>query len=579
MLRLAAVLAFLPLLPGPAPQTMETREYDLRIPALDIAPPPLGLTVESNPPQSAETGFAPENIEEALRALFGDKVWEEDQAGLSYEDGILTVTHRPAVHDVVAAAVRHLRHGSARPVRIDTQLVEMDPAAYASWRGTDAGPVLSEAQAKALSVALAEGRAQIVKEFASRIPEGREALLKDVETRSYLRDLDCQIAESAVMEDPVHTVMQIGDAWTVAASGLPGRDLIRIDFAMRRFDLVSEEEFAPIDQGTPITLPRARRQEHHQTFVAPDGRPVMPAAWQLEGKTRFLTLRARLMPAGDSGPVTGPSGIVLSVLPFQSVFRPVLSRRAPEIPEFLGRQVIGVTESSEDEQEDLRADRILERVREGTAGWELPGSAFQADERAVILRHDKDRTAAAERQLAKAVEPLFKMVTVETRVLALDGMGLARLKSAEPPPAEVVRDPGLAAAASELTLLEGQLGHVADLGVRTFVSDMDCQIATKSTGFDPLVEEAVDGLEVEVRARGAEGGRISLNVKAWLAQAELTVKAPAKVRTHRVLLQAFHVPVSMAVKEGEWTIAGLTSRKKGAETVHLALIVRATRSK
>ncbi|NUN49363.1 MAG: hypothetical protein HUU15_11105, partial [Candidatus Brocadiae bacterium] len=430
---------------------------------------------------------------------------------------------------------------------------------------------------------------------------GQRVYAADVRSRTYLRDLDVQIATSAVQVDPVTGKIEEGAVLDIRPRLAPDAShaLIETRFHMSRLTALETFEPGGAAQGR-LQLPVRDNLVAGTTVGCPIGRTLLLCAGTAgaDGQVTAVLLRPSLSADGAGGAVKSTekremrffdvANLTQQVPDFSSGFR-LLSQKfqsgdGPGLT-FSSPELVGSTVEPEDLENWIRSNVEPRSWKNSRNRIEMWGTHFAVVQTPEVL----DQIAAF---LAAAVPNRSRMVSVESALVAFDEAGwLARrasLSGANPAEADVAAvldaarrgDGCRIVGGTQVAAMNGERVHCWNGMDRDFVLDVDSEVTESASASDPVVGGIDGGFSLEVRPTMAGDQRtIRLELRpVWqdVSPPEmLDPQADGIAPFQRLRTAEFRFDGLQFVGENTWTLAGTASRNSDGRREVMVLLVRA----
>ena len=479
-----------------APPVEIARRYDLR-PAVSVgAPPPPGVimdlhvstaAIDALEPDGYDVALGPETklvakdclraVEFAVASASGATESELDQDGRW-----LYLTGTEAAHRAAAAALHQLE-----ALNLDSVDVEVLTVSRAGHEIESAGWLSAEATSALLTAA---------EHHRSLLPVriGRQATLNQTQTRSFLYDYDVEIAQGAVVADPVVSILRTGTHIGVrvdrAANGT--------GFIVRTWGRTGREAAPmrivklPVMGNTPIELPSVRSSIWTSSARLAPGEAMVVDA----GTDELMLLRVLPSTGSTSMPPVSLGAYALQPMRPNLVSLPRtqpsqgFSDPRGSIDDFGPKGLTALPD-----QKELLARLGLSNIH--TVGTHLicPDGSSSAQQ-----------AAAAIQALSKG-QPVVNYA-IEVRYRVLDAAQATAIRT-EPDWRAFAADP------STQSLSSTTIGDDATLlvnGVESaYLADFDTQVAGGAVGPDPIVSTRFQGASIWCAPMKSSSGAL----RAW----------------------------------------------------------------
>ncbi|MFM8979562.1 MAG: hypothetical protein ACKOSS_03765 [Planctomycetia bacterium] len=582
----------------------ETRLYELG--GLAGAPRPVArrlldsevreaLDEPATPPLSPAGSL--EDLQEWLRTQSGRTAWEGPGGSWLRAQGPRAVLAHapPPTLAQLGATLAGAEQAWLRPLRLDLLAVRLAPEAASLRAGQPADAAAAEALARA-----AEQGTGLRAGLSLLLLPGRSATAFAGQQGAYVTDYDVEVAQRSSASDPYVSALRTG--LSVQATLWPGLRAgeLRLELDARLAELLRVEPGTAGDQR-PLELPQVASTQVVASATLQDRAwTVLPGAAP-RGEATHVLLLARASRASDwpegvpaghllAAPAAGTAEAALEqrAFPAHALVRSPASRRAPDLallssgegqPPLTDLDAPGVPSALGAEELTSLLRTLLPPEAWGARGGsaDLRLSTLEARAPAPTLEAIGGLLRTLEEGLAPAYEVEARLVDLPANSPVLAGLLLS-------PEAEAALSRALGA--GEATALEqlrvqaraAQRNHVSALEQRSYVQDLDIEIAQETSIVDPVVGTLATGCVLEVEPLPCAGPgwvRTSLVLqRSVLAQALRTVRTAAgdlqcpDLRQHEVRLD-------LALPLGRSALAATFT---GAQGRRVALLVSVRRA-
>lgn len=482
-----------------------------------------------------------EDLQEWLRSQVGREAWEGAGAGWLRTLGPRTVLLRaaPAAQARLAATLSQAELAWLRPLRLELVALRMGP-----------DPAATTAEALA---AAAEAGSGVRAALSLLVLPGRPVSAFTGQQGAFVTDYDVEVAQRSSAHDPFVSALRTG--LSAAATLWPGLRAgeLRLEVDAHLAELVRVEASAAGEQR-PLEVPVLASTHVVATATLRMGAwSVLPGA-AVRGEAAHVVLLARASEAGPwpEAPVAGhllglppaaapEAGLEQRAWPAHALVRDPGSRRAPDLALLSSGEALAPLSDLDapGAPSALGAEELTSLLRTvlPAEAWGVRGGS--ADLRLGTLEARApaatlEALAGLLRTLEEGMAPGYE---VEARLVDLPAtspvLGAALLAPAAE--AALARALGAGEALSlehlRVQARAAQRNHVAALEQRTYLQDLDLEIAQEATIVDPVVGLLSTGcvLEVEpVPCAGPGWVRTSLVLqRSVLAQALRSVRTAA----------------------------------------------------
>lgn len=551
---------------------------------------------EPAPPPVSPAGSL-EDLQEWLRTQAGREAWEGPGGSWLRAEGPRTLLAHaaPATLARLGTTLAQAEQAWLRPLRLDLLAVRLSPEAASPRAGAPADAAAAEALARAAlqGTGLRAGLSLLL------LP-GRTATAFAGQQGAYVTDYDVEVAQRSSASDPYVSALRTG--LSLEATLWPGLRAgeLRLELDAHVAELLRVEPGAAGDQR-PLELPQvASTQVVASATLQERAWTVLPGAAP-RGEAAHVLLLARASRAAAwpeaaaaghllATPPAGPAEAALEqrAFPAHALVRGPASRRAPDLA-LLSSGEGGLPPGEQDAPPapaGLAAEELTSLLRTvlPPEAWGARGGSadlrlgmLEARAPAATLAALGGLLGTLEEGLAPAYEVEARLVDLPAASALLEGVLLGPEEEAA-----LAR----ALAAGEATTLEqlrvqaraAQRNHVAALEQRSYVQDLDVEIAQETSIVDPVVGLLATGcvLEVEPLPCASQGWvRTSLVLqRSVLAQALRSVRTAAgdlqcpDLRQHEARLD-------LALPLGRTALAATFAGAQGRRVALLVTVRRA----
>ena len=257
------------------PYEMRLHPVDLLIkPIRDYVGRPVGLNQDwtGGSIMSGEeewTRIGEEELPALVKRLVARKTWEDRAAWIGLDVEGLRVMQRRSVHLRIARFLEFLRRSLFRPITINAEIVDVDPALLRRIR-PKGNAILTPAQVAAIRKATRESRRAKAVAAArfSAIP-GQRVHSWTGRQHAYLADHDVQIATASVALDPIVDAVNEGTSFQLRVFPAPVGDAVGMEIVADTIKLLSDRGARDLSRR-----PRAGRiaNRHHRIVRSLDRR-------------------------------------------------------------------------------------------------------------------------------------------------------------------------------------------------------------------------------------------------------------------------------------------------------------------
>lgn len=543
----------------------------------------VGLTVASS--EMARAVLTGEDLIHLIRANIAEDSWEHEKAGMSFDDGILTVSNKKSVHERIVQYLAYWRGFFGKMIAVDALLLAVDPKLLATTRAAgnlERPMVLPPEHLKLLLDAAREGKnAELLKSLRVTAHPGQRVNLSDAVRHPYVRDHDVQIATASVAADPVLDEFTSGVAVDVTPFLEPFLGAVSLEIragrvepegvAERKLKLPREVRVAgigdvrvddksgtstePRSGGTvapldlKIELPRLAVDRLRTTLTA-KGRETVIAASTFRGGRQVLFLLTPSVIAMDEKPAPEPvfeEQRLMRLYDISPLTRKLQDYAGPKLglPRASyggGGPLTGATFTLMEPKARIGEEGVIDLIRSRVAPetWGNKRNSLTAGpEGTLLIRQKPEVLKEIDRLLGQMLFARAQMISTEAVLISFRKTGRADWEREIP-----ALLPGgyfVERAAFEKLMEEAYKGqnvrlveiaeiasfpqqrvHAARLQVENLLVDYEPQVATCALAFDPIVGTATAGFVLDVRPHFIDDSdRIAVSLRASLARHEI----------------------------------------------------------
>ena len=547
-------------------------------------------------------GVTGDFLASAIVTNFDADSWSDSRNSIAFRDGVLYVTHTKEVHARIAEYLEMLRKRFSRRIVVDAEVILVSPAAL---EASGAGPgILTPEQAKALRDASADpARGSFLSTLRTVAMNGQRVHAADLRSVSYVRDYDIEIAQNAVVADPIGGNDQTGAMLDVRPLLYPDGSGVLLE---TRFTYLRPADMRTLDPGHPplgtIQLPKSDVTTSRATIACPIGRTALLCAGSspVSEKGWVVVVLAKPSLAGDAGADGTQSTEKRQMRMFDAS---IICATVPDFPgpSFeLSSGESGMEPSTTfsppmDAGLGLDIETLIRMVKDNVAAdsWQNSRNQIFAMESNIVVVQTSDVLDEIGKFLAQAAPARARLISVEAVVVSLDEAAWATrraaLSGAAVPEAaikELLEFASKGETARVAALARGvgmnQQRFFCWTGAQSaFVQDYDVEIAQGASCGDPVIGVLSQGFVLDVRGTLAgDGKRIQLQLRPGFVTAQEPVtwdpKAAGIGKIQKPRLQTFAVRSEPLVQENTWALTGVSSRTDaGGRRDVLVMLVRA----
>ena len=607
------ILAVLALTAGAAIAQEEgrTREtYDVRfltIQVLDFRGPDLDIgfpgSFPDDDPDPGGTSSAAEPLNgnflvDAIRVNFDEDSWADARNSIRFDAGLITVTQTRATHAKIAAYLEMLRKRFARRIVVEGDVLRLTPEAFAA---AGAGPgLLTPAQEKALRDAAEDPkRGATVTSLRTIAMNGQRVFAAEIRRQLIVGDIEVFLSEKDAIPETESGEVRSGAVLDIRPILSP--DALQVVLEAR-FALVQLKDVRTFElgAGTPgrVQLPSRDNLRAKCTVGCPLGRSVLLCAGSDGGKTTLLLVRPTLAGEAVDGRPDSTEKRQLRIYDVALLTTPTMDFPGPDLelapPEGADPTTTFVPPSGEGFALTPEQVQVLVRNNVSPATWKNTRNRIGMSGDQLFVVQTPDVLDEVEKFLAAATPLRVRMVAVEAAVVAFDEAGWlkrrASLSGASPAAADVAAvleaatrgDGGRVVATARAAGLNEQRFHCWSGPDTAFVRDDDVLVSKDGKKFatDPDIGRLLAGFCLDVMPLlTGDGDRILLELRASFV-APSTPEAfdpggPRATRLQGLRTSRLLVENLILAGEGEWSVAGISTRNDGGRREVLAVFVRA----
>lgn len=542
-----------------------------------------------------------EFLASAIVTNFDEDSWSDSRNSIEYASGVLYVTQTRENHERISKYLEMLRRRFSRRIVVESDVLLLSPEAFAA---SGAAPgILTAAQEKALRDAAAEaGRGRTLALLRTVALNGQRVFAADVRDTSYVRDFDVEIAEDAVIADPVAGDLRHGavlDVLPILANDA-ATVLMETRFSMARPRGIGSFDAANGVVGT-IQLPSRDILRAKTSAVCPVGRTLLLCSGPLaseKGWIAVVLVKPSLTGQTVGDETSSTEKRQLRMFDVSSLTASIRDFPGPRLElgypadEGAGPSTTFVPPS--DEGAGLSPEQLMEAIRSNVAkpSWSNSRNRlWQMGDQIVVVQTPAVLDEIA-RFLAVAAPARNRLIGVEMTVVSMDDASWSARRaslSGAAPAGDALRDllqAALRGDGARVVSSAGGVGmsdqrfHVWAGGDLAWLVDMDVEIAQGASGSDPVVDVLRSGSCLDVRATlVGDGKRLHVEMRPSCSIAQdpeaLDTKAPNVGKVQKARATTVDVRAQAFVPDGEWTLAGVTTGTAGGKRAHFATLIRA----
>ena len=551
------------------------------------------MEMEGNSPVTGEF------LASAIVTNFDEDSWSDSRNSIEYNSGVLYVAQSKENHEKISKYIDMLRRRFSRRIVVEADVLLLSPEAFAA-AGVLPG-ILSAEQEKALRDAAGDpARGKLLTLLRTVAMNGQRVFAADMKETSYVRDYDVEIAQDAVIADPIAGDLRHGAVLDVKPVLANDATTVLME---TRFTLARPRGMATFDMGVPalgaIQLPSRDVLRTKTTLACPMGRTALLCSGPLAGEKNWVaavlvkpTLTGQT--AGDE--TTSTEKRQLRMFDVSSLTAEVRDFPGPAIE--LVRFAEGGDPTTSfvppsDEGEGMSPEQLIEAIRNNVARSSWSNSRnrlWQMGDQVVAVQSPAVLDEIA-KFLAIAAPARSRLIGVELAVVGMDDAAWAarRASLSGVSPAEdalkdllqaAVKGPGvrLVSGASGVCMND-QRFHVWAGSDRAYVQDMDVEIAQGSCCGDPVIGLQMTGCCMDVRpSLAGDGKRIHVELRPTCNSAaepeSFDTKAANIGKVQKVRESLVKLQSQMFVPDGAWALAGITTGSTGGKREIFATLVR-----
>ncbi len=525
---------------------------DLTVPLTEFIAPnirvkPAGSEFDEDQPQfgtirEGPTFFDADDLAEILRSNIRPAIWDAGGT-LEVRGTILAASAPDGVQAEIRETLRSLRANLGRIVTVQVFAIEADLTKL------PLGPVAS-AECDALL-------AKLEREEGGRILAGAEVsgyagqriMVFDGRQRSFVQDLDVEVAQNSKIPDPIVSILQDGLCFSVRALPQGSGQGVLLDLQADYSRPVGEMRIVKTTVG-PVQLPHLREARAHATVTVPDAGGLLfggaSSTGKAGGRIAFLT-RARVTSVEPKKLTTAPDRVdaltrrIASRKRLIAAYERAIAERGALFrmqlyavndllfaPRDYPGPTIGLTPSGaggfEDAEEYEEAieyfepEQLVQMIRTNVApgSWEeLLTTNIEISGKNLVVTHTPGVHARIGEFLRRLRTHASRLISLDVQVIGISDADRRTLGAAGP---FLDADAGrrLEAWVAEGRVQRMHSGRIlarsnqrvalTDLEPVCYVYDYDVEIAQDASISDPLIQRIDQGLVVDARPVVAGGG-------------------------------------------------------------------------
>jgi hypothetical protein len=390
-------------------------------PAFDfsIAPDSIGRTTAQA--DAARQALSDEELVLLIRGNIAPESWAKEGAKIGIDEGVLSVTNRKPVHELLGAYLARWRDFLSRRVVLQAALVLIEPDLLARIRPT-ASPALSPEQARRILDAAREGKqAELVKSMRATARHGQRVSLQGKTDQSYVRDVDIQVAGDQVAADPVVDVLTVGAVLDVRPTIELSGERVTMEVRAALADLEALEAKsvkATAAQEVKFQLPRIALDRIRTTLTARVGETVVAGLIARRNRSLALLLTPSVVQGGEK-PLPEPALEEQRLLRLYDVgllTRPLTSFPGPVIDfSFPAAEGAGAVFAAPDQPTGMSSAELVDEIRRRVAPHSWTSDRHSTTELGEILavRQKEEVHRQIEAHLRALQAARARMVTSE----------------------------------------------------------------------------------------------------------------------------------------------------------------------
>lgn len=540
-----------------------------------------------------------EFLASAIVTNFDEDSWSDSRNSIEYASGVLYVTQSKENHEKISKYIEMLRRRFSRRIVVESDVLLLSPEAFAA-AGSLPG-ILSAEQEKALRDAAADpARGKMLALLRTVAMNGQRVFAADMKETSYIRDYDVEIAQDAVISDPVSGDLRNGAVLDV-------RPILSNDGSTAlmetRFVLARPRSMAAFDTGVPtlgsIQLPSRDILRTKTTLALPMGRTALLCSGPVSAEKNWIAvvlLRPTLTGEAAGDETASTEKRQLRMFDVSSLTAGIRDFPGPTLGLDLNQDA-GAPSTTfvppSDEGEGMSPEQLMAAIQNNVSHstWSNTRNRLWQMGDQIVAVHSPAVLDEIAKFLAVAAPARNRLIGVE---LAVVGMDEAQWNdrhaalSGTSPAEEALKDLLQSAVRGSGARLVSSAGgacmndqrfHVWAGTDQAFLGDMDVEIAQGASCGDPVVDVLQSGCCLDIRPTLAGDGKrlhVELRPSCSVAAAPegFDTKAPNIGRIQKMRTTGIDVRTQMFVPDGAWALAGISTGSAGGKREYYAILVR-----
>ncbi len=557
----------------------------------------IGIGVFEAEGNSPVTG---EFLASAIVTNFDEDSWSDSRNSIEYSSGVLYVTQTKENHEKISKYVEMLRRRFSRRIVVESDVLLIAPAAFAA---TGALPgILTAEQEKALRDAAADpARGRSLTLLRAVAMNGQRVFAADMKQTSYVRDYDVEIAQDAVIADPVSGDLRHGTVLDVKPVLTHDAATVMME---TRFSMARPRSMTTFDTGVPalgtIQMPSRDILRTKTTLSCPMGRTALLCSGVLSGEKDWIAVvlvRPTLsgQTAGDETASTEKRQ--LRMFDVSSLTAGLRDFPGPALDLLWGDRDAGAPTTTfvppSDEGSGLSPEALIAAIQNNVAHSSWTNSRnrlWQMGDQIVAVQSPAVLEDIA-KFLAVAAPARNRLIGVEMAIVSMDEATWSARRaslSGGSPAEDGLKDLLQAATNGSGPLLVSSTGgvcmndqrfHVWAGRDQAYLQDMDVEIAQGASCGDPVIGIQESGSCLDIRPTLAgDGKRLHVELRPGCAIAQEPVAFDTKAanvgRIQKVRMTIVDMRTQMFVTDGAWALAAITTGSAGGKATYYATLVR-----
>lgn len=547
-------------------------------------------------------GSAPvtgEFLASAIVTNFDEDSWSDSRNSIEYSSGVLYVTQTRENHEKISSYIEMLRRRFSRRIVVESDVLLLSPEAFAA-AGALPG-ILSAEQEKALRDAAADpARGRLLTLLRTVAMNGQRVFAADMKETSYISDYDVNIAQDAVIADPVSGDLRHGAVLDV-------RPILANDAATvlmeTRFVLARPRSMTTFDTGVAtlgtIQLPSRDIVRTKTTITCPMGRTVLLCTGPLSAEKNWIAavlVRPTLTGEAAGDETSSTEKRQLRMFDVSSLTAGIRDFPGPALKLDVNRESSAPTTTfvpPSDEGEGMSPEALIASIQNNVshASWSNSRNRLWQMGDQVVAVQSPAVLAEIAKFLAVAAPARNRLIGVELAIVAMDDAEWtarhAALSGASPAE-DALKDllqaalkgsgPRLVSSAGG-ACMNDQRFHVWTGFDQAYVQDMDVQIAQGASCGDPVIGIIESGCCLDIRpSLTGDGKRLHVDLRPNCAVAQAPEAFDTKTanvgKIQKARMACVDIGEQMFVTDGAWALAGITTGTAAGKREYYATLLR-----